>query len=207
MSDIEKTVFSFSQYLQDPDFIKNKTERVKFEKSVIRIKNSIGKRFFGLFSRALPIEEMTSYYACELLYYKVAQLLNEEGYLLIRDNLKYKSDVKTLFGVFISNTTYCVLLCHKLSATEYSLEIHFRKKFSSKEVTPYYERFVRTQGIENPLSYLYGKSNSEVFLKEFMRRLKLYSGVSPEAILPKESGLGRFLKTFDDEDDDNTDEF
>ena len=131
----------------------------------------------------------------------------EHNFLLIRENLDYKSDVKSLFGVFINNGTYCVLLCNKLSNTKYSLEVHFRKKLP-KEVTNSYNKFVRTQGIENPLSYLYkSNTNSEVFLKEFLRRLKLYSWVSKEAIMPRESGLSRFLKTFDDEDDDNTDGF
>jgi hypothetical protein len=198
---MEQQIALFNLYLQDPDNIKDKRQRLYFEKVILNIQKSIGKRFFGLLNRKLPLNEITSYYACELLFNKLSSLLNEKNYHLIRDSLSYSSDVDSLFGVFVNEDTYVIILVNKKGDT-YQLEVSFKKNFSSKnyslnDIKKNLDKFVSKQGIKNPLVY-HKELSPTSFLQEFERRLKLYSWVNLTILMPKESGFSRFMKTFED---------
>lgn len=194
MHNIDKAIHLFTLYLQDPDNIESKSDRLNFEKVVLRAQKAIGKKFFGLLSRKVPINELVSYYASELLYMKLSSILNEQGFVKTNDNLNYSSDIKSLFGVFYSNNTYVVLLCKN-----YTLQVHFKKNFDTRQhnlrdVKNYFDKFVNRQSIQNPLVY---KNNTEQFIQEFQRRLKVYSWVDINLLIPKQSGFDRFMRTFD----------
>jgi hypothetical protein len=194
MFNIEKSLNLFTLYLQDPDNIESKKDRLDFEKVVLRAQQAIGKKFFGLISRNVSINEFVSYYACELLYMYLSHILKEQGFLKTNENLNYSSDIKSLFGVFYNNNTYVIILCKN-----YTIQVHFKKNFDTKQynfrdVKNYYDRFVNKQSIQNPLVY---KNNSENFIKEFNRRLKVYSWVDINLLIPKQSGFDRFMRTFD----------
>lgn len=195
MYNIDKATHLFTLYLQDPDNIESKNDRLNFEKVVLRAQKAIGKKFFGLINRKVSINEFVSYYVCELLYLKLSSILNEQGFIKTNENLNYSSDIKSLFGVFYSNNTYVVLLCKN-----YTIQVHFKKNFDTRQhnlrdVKNYFDRFVNKQSIKNPL--VYENANSEHFIQEFQRRLKVYSWVDINLLIPKQLGFDRFMRTFD----------
>jgi len=194
MFNLEKSLNLFNLYLQDPDNIESRKDRLNFEKVVLRAQQAIGKKFFGLISRTVSTNEFVSYYACELLYLYLSRILNEQDFFKTNENLNYSSDIKSLFGVFYKNNTYVIILCKN-----YTIQVHFKKNFDTelhnpRDVKNYYDKFVNKQSMLNPLVY---KNNSEDFIKEFNRRLKVYSWVDINLLIPKQSGFDRFMRTFD----------
>jgi hypothetical protein len=202
MSLIEKTLDQFRLYLQDPDNIKNKSLRVFFEKKIIKINKTIGTRFFGLFSRKVDAEELYNFFACSLVFKEMCSILENDGFMAVGDKIGYSPDIKELYKVYYKNSTYVVISNDK-SGINYILNSNFHKNFDLKghdprDVKSQYDRFVNRQNITNPLLYNPKRDTPSLYLKEFERRVKVYSWATINQFTKDEYGFGRFMKTFED---------
>ena len=202
MSIIEKTLNKFRLYLQDPDNIQNKSIRVSFEKQILKINKTIGKRFFGLFSRKVDIEELFNFFACSLVFKEMCSIVENSGFMAIDDKIGYSPDVKELYKVYSKDSTYIVISNDK-SGINYILSTNFHKNFdlrgyNPRDVKSQYERFISKQNIENPLLYNPIKDNPTVYLKEFERRVGVYSWASLKQFTKDEYGINKFMSTFED---------
>lgn len=202
MLPIEQTLTQFRLYLQDPDNIKNKKIRLNFERQILKINKTIGTRFFGLFSRKVDSDELYSFFACTLVYTEMVSILENHVFLEVEEKKKYPSDIKQLSAIYARDTTY-IFISNDKSGNNYTLNINFHKNFDLRGHNPrnvkyQFDMFVNQQDIENPLNYNPLKDTPTLFLKEFERRIKVYSWASLKQFTKDEYGLGRFMRTFED---------
>ncbi len=202
---IDQTLKQFSLYLADPDNIQEKSLRVFFEKQIIKINKAIGTKFFGLFSRKVEFDEIVTYFSCCVLLSKMSTILEKEGFIITGNTLGYSSDTKGLFKAYLKDNTIVVITSTK-EGNKYSLDVYFRKNFdttgygnwSLRELNNKFNAFINKQNLMNPHIYdpMVTKV-SDVFIKEFERRMKVYTWVNINHLL-KESGFSRFMRKFED---------
>ena len=202
---IDQNIKNFKAYLLDPDNIKQKPLRVFFEKQIIKINKAIGTKFFGLFSRKVDLNEMVSYFSCLVLLAKLCSILEDQSFFVTEDPSNHNPATKSLYKVYSKGDLIVVISNSKVD-NQYSLNVYFYKNFdtkgygawSKKELVNNYKSFVLKQNLTNPLIYDPKITEiSEVFIKEFERRMKVYTWVELRHLL-KETGVSRFMRTFND---------